>query len=79
MQAGHNGIRNILLEKSHLHRQTRMKTSNPIAKCGNRVLGINNSHEGRVGTVDAVGPEKCTVFYDNFRKFLSLVVVDEFC
>ena len=42
-----------------------MKTSNPIAKCGNRVLGINNSHEGRVGTVVAVGPVKCTVSFDD--------------
>ena len=65
MQVGHKGIRNILLEKSHFHRQTTMKTCNPIAKCGNRVLGINNSHEGRVGTVVAVGPVKCTVSFDD--------------
>ena len=42
-----------------------MKTSNPIAKCGNRVLGINNSHEGRVGKVIAVGPVKCTVSFND--------------
>ena len=65
MQVSHKGIRNILLQKSHLHRQTTMKTTNPNAKCGNRVLGINNSHEGRVGTVVAVGPVKCTVSFDD--------------
>ena len=42
-----------------------MKTSRPIAKCGNKVLGIKNSHEGRVGTVVAVGPVKCTVSFDD--------------